>query len=315
LNVEDVKGAPLLGVDVGGTRIKAGLVDRSGRVLVQRVHWLDGADRTEDGVIARIIELVDLLDPEQRTRQVGVGVPGAVRWPDGVVTSSPNFPEWSNFALRERLIERLDRSVCVDNDANCVVTGAYHLDGYGEVPSVVGFTLGTGVGGALILNGRLYRGRQGMAGEVGHITVEPEGPTCGCGSRGCLEMYASRMGLRRMCLETPLPGVDPEDPRLPERLSERSRSGDVAARRCFERAGTALGQAIAVLANTLDMELVLIAGGMAPEFDLMESTMWSEIRARTYSAVHENLRVVAAQSRDAAGVAGTALTALTEGRG
>jgi len=304
---ETVTDLPILGVDVGATRIKAGLVQADGSIEAQRTVWLDDGDRSEVGIIDRVVAVIGDLDPDRRTTRVGVGVPGAVRWPHGIVTSSPNFPRWSDFALKDRLEERLGRSVVVDNDANAVIWGAWRLGGFRPVRSLVGFTLGTGVGGALILKGELYRGRDGMAGEVGHITVEPEGPACGCGGRGCLEMYASRVGLRQACLDVPVDGVDPDDPRLPEVLADRAREGDALAQAAFVRAGRALGQVMAGMVNTLNVETILIAGGIAPAFEWMRATALRELEARSYPAAHRDLEVVVAPAKELAGIVGSAL--------
>ena len=296
-----------VGIDVGGTRLKAGLVDERSGVHGEQVLWLSPQDQTEDGMVQKLVEAVRAVDPSGSAVAVGLGVAGVVRWADGVITESPNFPLWKEFAVRSRLRERLGREVYLDNDANCVIAGEALLGVAAGRKNVIGLTLGTGVGGGLVLDGHLWRGEGGMAGELGHITVDAGGPPCGCGGNGCLETYASLVGLRRMCATRPVSGVDVASADLPRLLSAAAAAGDATALAHFAAAGRALGQVLAGLLNALNVRTVVLAGGVANAFRWMEAATRAEIEHRAFAAVRKDVEIRVGTLGEKAGVIGAAL--------
>ncbi|MEC8025782.1 MAG: ROK family protein [Myxococcota bacterium] len=296
-----------IGIDVGGTRLKAGLVDHNHRVIREEVAWLAEEDTTEDGILRRLTELVHALRGRTKPVIVGLGIPGVIsRW-DGMVTESPNFPAWTNFRIKERLEAVLGMHVAIDNDANCVIAGEALAGAAAGHRDLLGFTLGTGVGGAVILGGRLWHGRNGMAGELGHICVDPDGPLCGCGSHGCLETFASRVGLRHALINSPVSGIDPDAPDMPKLLAAKARSGEPVAIGHFAMAGTALGRATGGLLNVLNVGTILLTGGLLPAWPLMEAAMRAEMTRTAFAGVVEGVDILTGTLGDQAGMIGAAL--------
>ncbi len=303
-----------VGIDVGGTRIKAGLVDASQKITNDEVVWLEDADKTEDGLLKQLGAIVPrVIGGQSGVVAVGLGVAGVVsRW-EGSIKRSPNFPNFHDFRLKERLEKVLDHHVELDNDANCVVAGEFlqgqvaHALARRGSRDLIGLTLGTGVGGAIILHGSLWRGVTGMAAELGHIVVDPAGAECGCGSRGCLETYASVIGLRRMCASEPVDGVDASAADLPQHLAGAAESGDATAKKHFAAAGTALGRALGGLLNTFNIKTFLIAGGLSPAFRWMEAACVSEMQRCSFDEINDGAEIVTASMGEKAGVLGAAM--------
>lgn len=298
-----------VGIDVGGTRIKAGLVNALHRIEAEEVLWLTPEDKSEEGLLAKLAEVVTrVVGPHGRSVVVvGVGVAGFISQRQGMVVRSPNFPSFDRFLLKQRLEPLVHQHVVMDNDANCVIAGEYLQGALAGHHDAAGLTLGTGVGGGLILHGGLWRGHSGMAGELGHIMVDPNGPKCGCGNHGCLEMYPSKVGLREMCRQKPVDGVDTEAEDLPHKLAQAAEAGDATAKAHFRLAGQMLGRGVAMLVNALDLQTVLLAGGLAPTWPLMEESCHRELRKRGVSEMAAGVSFVLATLGQKAGILGAAL--------
>jgi glucokinase len=291
-----------LGVDLGGTRIKAGLVDANGHVHERALAATD-TDRTLEGVVERIVSLVAPMLPHATS--VGLAAAGVLERATGLIRESPNFPTWRDVPLGARLARHLGLPVTLENDANAVIWGeACHGAGQGA-SSLVGYALGTGVGGAVVLDGRLWRGARGMAGELGHVVVVRGGQSCGCGGRGCLEQYAGAVGLWRQLAELGYPefasGVD--GIRL---ASEAARAGDARLCALFDSLGGHLGVAIAGAIHTLDVQRVVLAGGLTGAADLFLEATQESMRRHAFPSVAEGVEVVVGTLGDDAGVIGAA---------
>jgi glucokinase len=295
-----------VGIDVGGTRIKAGLVSPQHEIIHELVLSLTPTDKSEDAILARIVDAASQVRGNAEIGGVGLGIPGCVDIDRGVVVTSPNFPQWAEFPVAERLRELISEPVTVDNDANCVILGESLAGVAKESAHMVGLTLGTGVGGAIILNGKIWRGAHGMAGEFGHIMVDPDGPQCGCGARGCLEMYASLVGFRHLCRAQNVPGIDTEATDLPEQLARAAKAGSPMAIQHFNTSGTMLGRALGGLLNALNVEMVILAGGVSRTFEWMEDALWAELRQRCYAPVTESIAIKVGSLGDRAGIIGAA---------
>ncbi|MDP8221828.1 MAG: ROK family protein [Candidatus Lernaella stagnicola] len=310
-----------IAIDLGGTNIKGALVDRNGK-LGDTVNVPTGADLSPTAVIARLGDVVADLSRQAGDSDlvgVGIGCPGGIYPDSGLISQSPNFPGWYDVDLCGPLREKTGLPVTIENDANVAGLGEFiHGTGH-DVDSMVFITLGTGIGGAVILEGKLWRGAWGMAGEIGHVIVEPEGHPCGCGSWGCVEQYASGTALVRMAREA----LTPDTPGVkllelaggrPERLTpkmvyEAATSGDAVAQEVFHRAARYLGMMIASILNVLNVPLFVVGGGVSAGYDLMAQTTRDEVRKRAYRIPGENVRIERATLGNDAGIIGAAMLA------
>lgn len=263
-----------VGIDVGGTYTKLGAVTASGKVVAE-AQLPAQVEKGPAPFVERVCDLLEAWKAERGVElvSVGMGLAGDVDSEAGKLRFTPNLRGWDGFDFRAAFQARLGRPVVIENDANAAVWGGYVAELKREARNVVGVTLGTGVGGGLILEGRLHRGSTGSAGEIGHMIVVPGGEPCHCGKKGCLEAYAGSYGLlraaRRLLAERPddgraLRALCPDFERLtPRHLSEAADAGDAVAREVWERAGGALGAALADLVLVLNPDVLLILGGVS----------------------------------------------------
>jgi glucokinase len=221
---------------------------------------------------------------------LGIGTPGPLELPKGVLRNPPNLPGFDGFNLREALEKRLDMPAAIESDANLAALAEFRL-GSGKsynVNSMCMLTLGTGVGNGIILDGKIWDGVNGMGGEAGHNTVDPDGEPCPCGSKGCLELYASATGVRRMAEQArAVPAgenhPDEESPMFTaQSVAEAALAGQSHALAVFDRVGKVLGIGIGALVNTLNLPLYVVGGGMSAAWDLFAPRMMAELRMRSY---------------------------------
>ena len=302
------------GIDIGATRIKAAVVEQ-GYIKEKRIVFLEQDDRSEEGIVERLAAIVKGFG--SKITGVGIGVAGVIDINQGIIKESPNFPLWQNFPLKSELEKKLNIPVQIDNDANMVAWGEYLYGAGRGARSMILLTLGSGVGGGIILDGRLYHGERGMAGEIGHITVEPEGFACNCGNRGCLEQYASANGLRNFVKRDHFFGSDTKsylkEPRLPEVLYSLAKAGNEQARMYFESFGYYLAVALGGLLNVLDVHLIVFSGGISESMDLWEDRLLQELQRRTFSSIVQGVEIKRGVLGDMAGVLGaSALFSLTD---
>ncbi len=264
-----------VGVDVGGTKIAAGLVDERGQVIARE---RTESPATDPGEIVRTIgELVRALAGTEQVEAVGVSAAGFVDKSRATVVFAPNLA-WRDEPLKRLLEEEVDLPVVVENDANAAAWGEFTFGAGEDVDNLLMLTVGTGVGGGLVIDGELVRGGFGMGGEVGHISLVPGGVPCGCGNLGCLESYGSGTALVRRARE--LAGEDPAAAMLervggdPSRItgpliSSAAAEGDAFARARLAELGDWLGQGVATLTAVLDPNVVVIGGGVSEAGDLL----------------------------------------------
>jgi len=306
-----------VGVDLGGHFIKVGLVDEEGRV-VSRVEAPTSAERGREASIGRLVETVRefLAGCRGVPDGVGVGSPGLVDVEEGVVRFSPNFPGWLDVPLRSILQEATGLPVALENDANAAALAEKEFGAGRDLSNFVFVTLGTGVGGAIVLDGKLFRGPSGTAGEIGHMTVDPDGPKCNCGNNGCLEMFVgieriverAREKLRTWKGRTVLVDVvgGDLDGLTPKHLSEAAKLGDELALKVWEEVGTYLGIAFASIANLLNPEAFVLGGGVSRAGEVLLGPIRETIRKRAMRVPAGLVRVLTAQVRDA-GIVGASL--------
>jgi glucokinase len=301
---------PVLAVDVGGTKMAVGLVEPAGRVLTwSQVPTPTGLDaellwRTLDVLITKILDGGDITDPSQLAG-CGCGCGGPMDWPSGIV-SPLNIPGWRAFPLRARLAERLPGiTVRVHNDAICMVA-AEHWRGAGRGrDNVLGMVVSTGVGGGLVLDGRLVAGASGNAGHIGHVVVDPDtGPPCACGGRGCAEAIA-----RGPALVTWAQGEgwrpDQKDATAKD-LAGDGAQGHPVGIAAMRRAGRALGIAIASATVLCDLEVVSVGGGLSQAGPLLFDPLEEALRAHARLEFARQVRVVPAALGQSAGLVGAA---------
>ena len=281
---EDASSTYTIGVDLGGTNLRtAAYADGMGLLdtLTSPTRLSEGRDRVVRDIRDAVTSLRARGYAGRTLAGVGLGAPGPLQLPEGIVRSPPNLPGWDGFNLRRAIETSLGQDVEIECDANAAALAEVRLGaGYTHaIDSVCVLTLGTGVGSGLVLNGRIWHGFTGMGGEAGHIIVKDvDGAPCGCGGHGCLEQYASASGVVRMARER----LGQNAPLSARDLFVMASMGEAAAMSVFETVGHALAIALTGLINTLNLPLYLLAGGMCEAWDLFAPTMFRELLKRSY---------------------------------
>jgi glucokinase len=304
-----------VGIDVGGTKIAGGVVDEQGRILATALRESPATDT--DAIEHAIEELVAELRADHAVVAVGVGAAGFVDSKRSTVLFAPNLA-WRDEPLRADLEKRIDLPVVIENDANAAAWGEFTFGAGEDVQDTLLVTVGTGVGGGIVLNGSLHRGAFGVAAEIGHMRVVPDGRICGCGNRGCWEQYASGSALVRDTREQARQGsliarnlldraggtVDAITGPL---ITEAARDGDSFAREQLASLGKWLGEGIASLTAVLDPAVVVIGGGVSEAGDLLLDPVRAHFKANlTGRHYRPELEVRAALLGNKAGMIGAA---------
>ena len=324
-----IAGPLFVGIDVGGTNIKMGVVSRDGNVIAQtqfptqdELGPADALGRVHQQLLEMRDEAAGDIPIFERVVGVGLGTPGTMDVRNGVILEPHNLPGWRHFPIRARLSDLLERPVVYANDANAAAFGEFWVGGGQAFSSLVLLTLGTGVGAGIVIEGELLEGATGNAAECGHMVVDttPQARRCFCGQSGHLEAYASATGVEKYAVEAA--SRDPQGViarRLEERgaLSARdvydlAREGDAASLKIIEETAEYLARGIAILANTIDPEIFLLGGAM--DFGGASSTIGKsflqqiveKVKSRTVRQIGEKIRVEFAQLGSAAGWMGAA---------
>jgi len=296
----------VVGIDLGATKIALGLIDPQNRVVArQRVPTapLDGPD----AAVARMAQAIDALKGTlpagANLSGVGICSPGPLDHRTGMLLDPPNLTGWINVPLRQMLVDRLGLPVTLEHDAKAAALGEYHYGaGRGE-RDMVYIVVGTGVGSALILDGKVHRGRNNSAGEVGHITIRTAGDVCSCGNVGCVESFTAGPAIartyRRMLAATAAPGqAESIEAITTENIVERARSGETLAVQVLADAGEALGTAVATLAMILDVELYVIGSSVAKAGDLLLEPARRAVAHHAHRSVAARVRIVRSELED-----------------
>ncbi len=312
-----------VGIDLGGTKINTALVDAAGRIISQDYR----ETRAAEGPTAVVERMVDAafrviagagIVPT-RVRAVGVGAPGPIDSRVGTVVAPPNLPGWVNIPLGEQIARALALPTFLENDANAAALGEHRFGAGRGARHMVYVTVSTGIGGGFIFDGRLYSGATGGAAEVGHMTILPRGPHCGCGRRGCLEALASGTAIAREGRElvargivtrlAELAGGDPAN--VEARLvAQAAMEGDVEAQEIIDEAMMYLGLGMANLVNLLNPEVLVIGGGLTNMGETLFEPVRRTVRERAFRTAAEAVRIVPAELGDNAGVLGAAAVAM-----
>ena len=287
----------VIGIDLGGTAIKLARFTDEGARLAE-LERPTPQPAVPGAVTMALCEAVAELDPEREARWVGVGLPGPMDAEARVARVCINLPGWEEVPLADWLEPRLDRRVTLANDGNCALVGEAWRGAAQGFADVVLLTLGTGVGGGVLLNGALFTGHNGAAAEPGLIGVDPDGPPCNSGNRGSLEQYASIASLRRLC---------DQDPR---QLAQAADEGDAKAQEVWERYGARLGVGVSSLVYVFTPQLVLLGGGLAGAANHFLPAVRREVEQRVQAVSREGLRIEACALGNGAGRLGAARLAL-----
>ncbi len=312
----------IIGVDLGGTNVKAAIVTED-RQVVAKESRPTGAGDGPGAVMDLMAQCVqDLMKANglsaEQVLAAGFGAPGPMNWQTGIVYSPPNLPGWKDVPLAQEMQQRLGVPCYVDNDANVACYGEYWMGAGRGAESIVVFTLGTGVGGGIVVFGQLLRGIDGTAAELGHIKVQRDGRLCGCGVKGCLEAYASVTGMVRTAQE----GWDAADTALkslcnnnPESLTgaiihQAAVSGDAYAARVFHETAVWLGLGAASMVNALNPERIVLCGGMIAAGDMLFSVVRDTVKANAFEVPAKRCEILPAGLGGDSGVLGCAGCAL-----
>lgn len=312
-----------IGVDVGGTFIKLAAVDASGRV-VRRGRLPTEPQRGPLALVEKVSRLLQTWrEPAYGRAPLGLGLAGDVDAAKGRLRFTPNLSGWEGFDFKAALSRRLGRPVVVDNDANCAVWGAYATELKRKPKCVVGVTLGTGVGGGLVIDGRLYRGATGSAGEIGHTRVVESGELCHCGQRGCLEAYAGNYGIvraaRRLLSARPSSGrilrrLSPDLSALtPQHLTQAAAAGDAVAREVWWRTGGLLAVGLANVVLLLNPDVLLLLGGVSRAGRWLTEPLRQGLASQVFRTPFRHAVLRLADNHDG-GCVGAALLALESSR-
>jgi len=307
--------------DLGGTHLRGALVDRSGKIHVQLKRETP-QDGPPEQVVNALVETSSECERRLGTDRVSASsilVPGTLDPKNEMVVQAPNLQSLDHFALKSALETKFQRPVLLENDANAAAVGEMWLGAGRGARNIICITLGTGVGGGIIIDGKLLRGSDGSAGEIGHTTVDPfNGPQCKCGNRGCLEMYASATAIVRMTREalSDYPNSILQGQKIDARtVYEAGKAGDELGLKIYKTMGEYLGVGLANLINVLGPEVIVIGGGVANGLDLFEGPMRAEIAQRTFPSLSRHVKIRPAECGDNAGLLGAAWLAFEATRG
>jgi glucokinase len=285
-----------IGVDLGGTSLRISAVDEHG-TLLEKVTTGTQVSKGRDFVIDEMCSVIESVVAKHKGKGgllgIGIGVPGIIDLDTGMLYESPNLPGWDHYPVREEIERRLHTKVVLENDANAAALGEKWLGAARDYPSMCMLTLGTGVGGGIVLNERIWHGMTGMAGEVGHMNVEPGGHPCNCGSHGCIEQYASATAIVRMAREA-LANLRPDSTSILLRdissdkefssrvVYQAAVQGDATAQDIYHKVGHALGITVADLINAFNLNMYVIGGGVASAWEAFAPSMMEEIKKRSF---------------------------------
>ena len=293
-----------IGVDLGGTNLRAAAVGRDGHIL-EKISVDTNFEGGRDAVIGDIVNGVNQLKRNQaalRLTGVGIGVPGFILLKEGFITNSNNLPYLENYPVRDAIEQKLGTPIILENDANAAALGEKWMGAGRSVEDLVLLTLGTGVGGGIIMNGRVLHGMDGMAAELGHLTIDPFGPPCGCGNLGCLEKLASATAVESLAMLMSLSA----HPLTSKQVYELAVGGNAKAQAIFGQMGRALGIGLANLINTFNFPLYLLSGGMLPAWDLFWPELEAQVKMRSFTYRNSKTRIEPATLGNEAGLIGAA---------
>ena len=303
----------VLAADLGGTNLRMAAINEQGEILYRQKYETPKSERADE--ILRVIcesaeRCIEATKESGEIVAVAAAVPATINSDNGIISKAPNIPALDGFRFAAALSSELNLPVVLENDANSAAVGEFWLGGSKGFQNSICITLGTGVGGGVIVFDKILRGVDGTAGEIGHICVEPLGAPCGCGSRGCVEQYSSATAMVRLVreLESQYPKSLLQNKQRFTALDiyEAGKKGDELALEVFRQTGFYLGIALAGLVNVLNPEVIVIGGGASAGWDLFINHVKEQIRQRSFREPAERVKLVRAELGDDAGILGVA---------
>jgi len=321
LDKESIEKKYSIGVDLGGTNIISAIMNRQGEIASSlKIRTL--AEKGKEATVKRIIEAIHkniaqfTITPDDIIG-IGIGAPGPLDIKRGIINFAPNLPGWRDIPLKKILEDEFNMKIVLENDANAAAWGERCYGAGQGINNLVCFTLGTGIGGGIIIDGKIYHGNNCGAGELGHMTVNKDGPRCNCGNYGCLEAYSSATGVKNRIKSRIKEGIksdflnfDSDDELLDsirlKSIFETARKGDKLTKDIVEEAISYLGIAIANITNILNPEMVVLVGGITNEGDKLLIPLKEEVKKRAFYSNYKSLKIVIGELGGNAGVLGAA---------
>ncbi|MCX8057294.1 MAG: ROK family protein [Ignavibacteria bacterium] len=310
----------ILGIDVGGTTIKFGVVNKN--KILSEISLPTYAYENPKKVLSQVESGVKQIFSKYSNKDflgIGIGFPGVVDPKTGIVTSAPNFANWKRVEVRKSL-SKFNLPIFIDNDANCAALGELYFGRGMKLSNFVMVTLGTGVGGGIILDKKLFRGESGGAGEIGHITIDYSGPNCKCGKKGCVEAYAGNSYIKQrtinklheypdsLILELINHDLDKIEPKV---INDAAQKGDVLAIKILKETGFYIGIGLANIANILDIKHFIIGGGISQAGSVLLGAIENSIKEHGVKNIVKDVKVYSAKLKNRAGILGAASLVLS----
>ena len=288
-----------IGLDIGGHKINSVLV--KGNKVIRRMKVATKSISNKKIIIAQIFDCIEHLMSKKKIKGIGIGAPGPIDLKKGVVLKPPNVKALTNLPLADLVQKKFKIKTMIDNDVNCFGIAERLLGAGKGKQNIIGLTLGTGLGGCLILKGKLFYGSQGSAGEIGHMIIKKGGWKCSCGNNGCLEAYVSTKGTMRVAKEIGCKGT------IPTEIMNLAKKGDKKAIRVYQIIGEYLGIGLANLVNMLNPDIIIIGGGIANAGKFIFNPARKTMKENVLSPLAKNTKVVKAKLGEDAGAIGATL--------
>ncbi len=299
-----------LGVDLGASTFKCGLISPEWKIVARshdETRALDGPAQAADRIAEHVRALIGQLPQDATVASIGMCAPGPLDHTTGVLIYPPNLTGWRDVPFAQMMRERLGLPVSLEHDAKASALGEYHFGSGRGAKSMALIIIGTGIGAAMIVDGKLYRGDRDAAGEVGHITVDMDGPICTCGSTGCVESFAGGPAIVNAYNYATRAGVESG-----EEIARRAHTGDEIAQRVFQRAGRALGAAIATMAMLNDIDTFVLFGSVVKAGELLLTPTRQAIPRYSYPTIASRIKIMVGELGNDAGILGAAWGAESE---
>jgi glucokinase len=313
-------GNYVIGIDLGGTNLKAGIVERDGKIT-HRLSIKTNYNADSQAISNQIFELIDEIIKDAHVKKsdiigVGLGSPGLIDKKGETIIFSPNLPRWRNIPIKRLVIERFSMPCVLENDANAAAWGEKWVGAGKDVNSLVMLTLGTGIGGGIVIDNKLWRGANNVAAEIGHMIIHMDGPKCSCGNNGCIEAYASATAMVRRFKESLKGGASSslKDSReiTAKMINDAAFQGDRASLDIIEETGRYLGIALVNVMHILNPEMIVLTGGMIGSGELLMNPIRQVTKQKAFEASYRDTKIVFSQLGNDAGIIGAAGCLLKE---